>query len=184
MPPRTKPRRTKPSVPTPSVPDPQTALPELTRREVRAFIALLVRAVLVAFLSVVLARQVPGFRAYRLLWETVGGTLVLWPYLTTLGRVYEWRIHLGRAYARAAQWENARRTLAPLIGPRGALFDAVGEGRYFLAAALRGVGEAQKADRLLQTLGVNGRSPWRERAERGRETSDAVGLVQQAEDTP
>jgi hypothetical protein len=145
-----------------SVPD--AALAELSRRHLRALAALGVRVVAVGFLAALLCVQVSWLGRHRGVLDALSGVLVLWPFFTDLGRLYAWRIALGRTYANAGRWAEAERALAPLTGLRGRLFDATGEGTYFLAVARRALGQDGAADALFQQLAGSVGGPWGERA--------------------
>lgn len=168
------------------LPEAESALPELARRHARAVVALLLRAVSLAFLTAVLTIVAPAVRPYRPLLDAASGVLALWPFFTSLGRLYAWRITLGRAYARAGRWADAVRTLGPLQGARARLFDAPGQGRYYLGAALLGEGRGDEADRLFGVLAAEAPEPWRTHAAAAKETRDpeAAVRVEEAEVSP
>jgi hypothetical protein len=145
------------------LPDVDAALAELARRHQRAIASLVVRVIAVGFLAALLCAQIPWLARHRSLVDALSGTLVLWPFFTALGHLYSWRIALGRAYAGAERWEDTERTLRPLTGLRARLFDAAGEGTYWLALAYRALGREVDSVRLLEALAsTNG--GWAERA--------------------
>jgi hypothetical protein len=149
-----------------TLPDVETALTELTRRQIRVVVALVVRVIAVALLTAILARQIPALRQVKPLVDALSGVLVLWPFFTAYGRLQAWRIALGRSYAKAQRWADAERTLTPLAGLRGSLYDATGEGRYWLAVARRGLGRTEEARRLFAFLATLPGGEWAERARR------------------
>ena len=137
---------------------------ELLAREVRAFAWMLVRLVCVAFLITMLTRSAPGLRAFRVLFDAVGGVLILAPLFTGLGRIFAWRIALGGAYVDARRFADADAVLAVMSGLRAKLFDANGEGRFYRAVALRSLRRAPEAEPLLREVAEQGREPWRGKA--------------------
>jgi hypothetical protein len=146
------------------LPDADGALAELSRRHLRVLAALGVRVVAVGFFAALLCVQAPWFGRHRGALDALSGVLVLWPLFTDLGRLYAWRIALGRTYAKAGQWAEAERMLAPLTGLRARLFDATGEGTYYLAVARRALGRDGDADALFQQLAGSTGGAWGERA--------------------
>lgn len=157
------------------------ALAGLSRRTGWVIGSLVVRIVAVAALNTILAHQIPWLGRNRALLDALGGVLVLWPFFTALGRVYSWRIALGRTYAGEQRWEDADRTLSPFLHPRTRLFfDAAGEGIYWLAISRSALGRAEESRRLLQSLAGERRGVWSERAREslaasGTPESGAVG---------
>jgi hypothetical protein len=146
-----------------TVPDVDTALAELSRRHLRAVASLAVRLIAVGFLAAILCAQIPWLARHRSVVDALSGVLVLWPFFTALGRLYSWRIALGRTYAKVGHWADAERTLTPVRGVRARLFDATGEGTYWLALACRARGQGGEATRLLEGLAQAG-GGWAEQA--------------------
>lgn len=140
------------------------ALSALFRRSVRAVVALLVRLVAVGLLTALLDTQLPALRRNRPLVDAVAGMLVLYPFFTALGRNAAWRIALGRAYVREERWAEAERTLHPFRLRTHQVFDAAGEGLYWLARAQSGLGRADEAARLYGLVARHGRGEWQARA--------------------
>ncbi|MES2462349.1 MAG: hypothetical protein V4671_17330 [Armatimonadota bacterium] len=141
------------------------ALAGLSRQTGWAIGSLVVRIVAVAALGTILAHQIPWLRQNRVVLDVVGGALVLWPFFTALGRAYAWRIALGRTYAREERWTDAELTLTPFRHPRTRLiFDATGEGIYWLAISRSEMGNKDDAHHLLKRLAGEGRGAWSERA--------------------
>lgn len=126
----------------PSLPPLDEALRALLRRQVRAVVWLLVRMLLLAMLTAWLVLLSPWLRQNRWLLDTPSGLLVLWPFVTAVGRNWLWRIALGRAYCQAGRFADAERTLRPLDGLQGRLFDAQGDGARALAEARSRLPEA------------------------------------------
>lgn len=153
--------RPKPS----ELPSVETAGRELMAREARAFAWMLVRLVCVAFLITMLTRSAPGMQAFRVLFDAIGGVLILAPLFTSLGRTFAWRIALGRAYVGARRYADADAVLAVLSGLRAKLFDANGEGRYYRGIALNSLSRIADAESLLREVAEQGREPWRAKAE-------------------
>ncbi|MBC8134839.1 MAG: hypothetical protein H8F28_03015, partial [Fibrella sp.] len=147
------------------LPSVETAGRELMVREARSFAWMLVRLVCVAFLITMLTRSAPGLKPFRVLFDAVGGVLILAPLFTGLGRTFAWRIALGKAYLGADRFVDADRILGVLSGLRAKLFDANGEGRYYRAVALRSLNRATQAEPVFQEIAAQGREPWREKAE-------------------
>ncbi|MBC8102941.1 MAG: hypothetical protein H7Z41_10180 [Cytophagales bacterium] len=146
------------------------ALPGLSRRMGWAVGSLLVRIVTVAVLNTILAHQIPWLGKNRAFLDALGGILVLWPFFTSWGRVYAWRIALGRTYVREQRWADADQTLSPFLHPRTRLFfDATGEGIYWLATARQALGKDEEARRLLTRLLRERRGTWSERAQKALE---------------
>lgn len=156
-----------------TLPDVDTALIELTRRQIRVGVALVVRIIAVALLTTILAHQVPAMARMKPLVDALSGVLVLWPFFTAYGRLQAWRIALGRSYAKAERWADTERTLLPLDGLRGSLYDATGEGRYWLATARRGLGRTEEAQRLFTCLAALSGGEW---AERARQAATTAGI--------
>jgi hypothetical protein len=123
-----------------------------------------VRLVAVAILTSLLEARIPALQGRALLLDAVGAVLVLWPFYTALGRIFAWRIALGRAYARERRWAEAERTLRPLARVRYQVFDATGEGAYWLGVALRGLGRNQEAGHLFRSVARQRRGTWQEKA--------------------
>jgi hypothetical protein len=174
-----KAKQKAPSAPQPLSPPVDKALAELARRHLRAVIAMLVRVVALGILSAILAAQSPGLAKARLLMDAVAGGLALWPFFTALGRLYAWRIALGRAYVTEARFADAEQTLAPMMaGPRVRLFDATGEGAYWLAIAKRDLGKADEARSLLETVARDhAGSEW------GARAKEAINAVEQEKES-
>lgn len=147
-----------------TLPEPETALPELSRRYIRLWISLLVRIVALGILTAILVRQSSWLENNRVLLDSLSGVLALWPFFTGMGKLYAWRIVLGRKYAEAERWTDAAQTLAPVGGIQGRLFDVTGEGRYWLAIALHGTGKAQEAKELLSWVAALPGGEWAKRA--------------------
>ena len=117
---------------TAELPEADTALIELTRRQTRAIVSLLLRVVGVGILIAVLVTQVPGLARHRGFLDAGGFVLILWPFITMQGKIVSWRIALGQKYAAANRWADAERTLAPLGGRYARFFDAKGDGLRLL----------------------------------------------------
>jgi hypothetical protein len=147
-----------------TLPDPKTALPELSRRYIRQWVSLLFRIVALGILSAILVRQSPWLEQNRVLLDSLSGVLALWPFFTGMGKLYTWRIALGRRYAEAERWSHAAQTLAPVSGIQGRLFDMTGEGRYWLALALHGMGDERGARELLSWVAALPGGEWARRA--------------------
>lgn len=154
----------KPDASLAALPDPQTALTELSRRYVRQWISLLLRIVALGILTAILVRQSPWLAQNRVLLDSLSGVLALWPFFNGMGKLYAWRIALGRKYAEAERWSDAAQTLAPVGGIQGRLFDMTGEGRYWLAVALQGIGKEQEARELLSWVAALPGGEWAKRA--------------------
>lgn len=133
-------------------------------REARAFAWMLVRLVCIAFLITMLTRNAPGLQPFRVLFDAIGGVLILAPLFTSLGQTFAWRIALGKAYIEARRFTDAETVLAVLSGLRAKLFDANGEGRYYRALALRSANRTQEAESIFQEVADQGRKPWQEKA--------------------
>ncbi|MBC7806243.1 MAG: hypothetical protein H7145_08840 [Akkermansiaceae bacterium] len=142
----------------------ETARRELMTREARAFAWMLVRLVCVAFLITMLTRSAPGLQPLRILFDAVGGVLILAPLFTSLGQTFAWRIALGKAYLTEYRFDDADALLAVLSGLRAKLFDANGEGRYYRAVALRSSQRTTEADLIFREVAGQGREPWQEKA--------------------
>ncbi|GAB4454603.1 MAG: hypothetical protein OHK0029_09390 [Armatimonadaceae bacterium] len=147
-----------------SLPDIATAQTEFTRRHIRLWIALLLRVVGLGILTAILTAQVPFLAQNRPLLDAISGVLALAPLFTGLGRLHGWRIALGRRYAEAQRWHDALTILEPLRGITGRLFDANGEGRYWLAEAYHATGRASDAEALRTTVANLGSGEWAEKA--------------------
>lgn len=154
----------KPPAPV-SAPPVDEALAGLFRREVRAVVWLLVRIVAVALLATLLRARIPGLGRFGPIVDAVAAALVLWPFFTARGRVFAWRIALGRSYVREERWSDAERALRPLRRTRNQVFDATGEGAYWLAVSLRGLGRADEAAAVFAHVAAGRRGgEWRDRA--------------------
>ena len=116
----------------PVVDDAQKAL---FQRQVRALVLLGVRVVGLAILATVLKRQMPWLRPYESFFDAMTGILALWPFWTSVGRNWQWRIKLGGAYVDAGRRDDALAMLEALDGIQGRLFDADGKGATLLARA-------------------------------------------------
>jgi hypothetical protein len=125
---KTKPK-VVPSSLAPDLPDIATAQTEFMRREVRLWIALLLRVVGLGILTARLTTQVPFFTQNRPVLDALSGILALFPFITGWGKLHSWRIALGKRYVEAKRWTEAVTVLSPLQGVQGRFFDAVGEGR-------------------------------------------------------
>jgi hypothetical protein len=154
------------------LPDVDTALTELTRRQIRIGVSLVVRIIAVAVLTAILSREIPAIAENKGIVDALSGVLVLWPFFTAFGKLQAWRIALGRSYARAERWTDAARTLASLHGLRVSLYDATGEGRYWLAVAWRGQGRGEDACRLFAALAALPGGEWAERARKETAAGD------------
>lgn len=148
-----------------NLPEVGEALKRLDVGHRRAVASLIARLVSVAFLIAILSIQLPAVRNALPIANALGIALIAWPFFTTTGRLYGWRISLGRQYAEAQCWADAEKALLPLTGVRSALFDAVGEGRYHLALAWRALGKTDDARRLLSEVSAQyARTEWGIRA--------------------
>jgi hypothetical protein len=145
------------------LPEIETALRALRRRDIRAWVDLLVRLLLLALLRTFLVMRYPALRPWGILLDAMVFLLLLWPLFLQLARNMRWRIALGRHYVEARRWDEARRTLAPLSQERSALLDATGEGTFALALSLENLGEEDAATRLYRRL-TSLSSPWGEQA--------------------
>lgn len=158
-------KRLEPPAAPVQAPPVEEALRALLRRDVRAVVSLLVGVVAVAILVSLLFAQSAALRQSRAVVEAAAGVLVLWPFFTAVGKNYAWRIALGRAYAHEERWADAARALAPLgRRARAQLFDATGEGTFWLACARRALGQNTEAARLFRLVARHRAGPWRERA--------------------
>lgn len=157
-------KKTRVSAPPRTAPPIAEALAALTRRTLRAWVALFLRLLGVALLTTVLAFQIPWVAANKGLIDALSGVLVLWPFFTAIGRNLAWRIALGRAYAREARWAEAEQALALFARPHNQVFDATGEAAYWLALALREQGRTEAARRQFTTLAHSRRGEWAEKA--------------------
>jgi tetratricopeptide (TPR) repeat protein len=145
----------EPPKPKGELPKIEAALQALRLREIRAWVDLFVRLLILAFLRTILVTQYPSLRAialFSLLFDTVGLVVLLWPFFIRLAKNMRWRIALGQSYSNARRWEEASRTLAPLALERSALLDASGEGRYLLALALEKQGNLEEARKIYQRV--------------------------------
>lgn len=147
-------RRKTAALPGPDAAPPlESALAALSRRHLRAVLALLARIAALGLLMALLSSQSPALAKARVLMDAVAGALALWPFFTALGRLYGWRIALGRSYVRESRFADADCALSPLVvGLRARLFDATGEGAYWLATARRGLGREAEARPLWETI--------------------------------
>lgn len=118
-----------------ALPERDAAMRILFRRQVRALVLLLLRIVLLAMLFTFLKIQMPWLRPAQPLLDAVMGVLALWPFWTAVGRNWQWRIKLGRAYLDAGRADDAVAVLSALDGVQGRLFDAEKEGAAVLARA-------------------------------------------------
>jgi hypothetical protein len=162
--PSKSPKTNNPPAAVSTLPEPETALPELSRRYIRQWISLLFRIVALGILTATLVRQSSWLEQNRILLDSLSGVLALWPFFTGMGKLYLWRIALGRKYAEADRWSDAAQTLAPVGGIQGRLFDVTGEGRYWLALALHGIGKKQEARELLSWVAALPGGEWAKRA--------------------
>ena len=147
-----------------SAPPLDEALAALARRSRRAGVSLVARLVAVAVLCTLMERAIPALRRGQIAVEFVAVGLVLWPFFTALGRNFAWRIALGRSYARDGRWPEAEQTLRPFAKPFGQMFDATGEGAYWLAHSLQAGGNPDAALLLLGEIARHRRGTWRDRA--------------------
>ncbi len=121
----------------------------LANRQARIWIRFGVRVVIVAIVSAFVTQRVAFLAANRSVIDAISGVVVLWPLWTQLGQLYMARIDEGKHQSEQKQWAAARRILAPFAAPPvSRLFDATGEGTYFLARALEQLGETDKARAL------------------------------------
>lgn len=161
-----------------AAPPAHDALRALARRGLRAAVFLFVRLVGVALLvSVWEASGAPGFGRARLLVDGMASLLVVLPFFTAYGRIFAWRIALGRAYVGEKRWAEAERTLAALDRKGYHPFDAAGEGAYWLALVRRALGHHDDARRLLDLVARQGNGHWKSEADaalRGPQTNHAV----------
>jgi hypothetical protein len=149
-----------------SAPTADDALRALARRGLRATVFLFVRLVGVALLvSIWEATGTPGLQRVRLLVDGVAALLVVLPFFTAYGRIFAWRIALGRAYVGGKRWSDAERTLAPLDRKGYHPFDAAGEGAYWLALTRRAQGRDEEARRLLKLVARHGSGRWKSDAD-------------------
>lgn len=167
--PTSKRKKARPSAPavavTTAAPPVDEALNALFRRTVRAWVWLLVRIVALGLLVAVLSAQIAWVRQNRPIMDALSGVFALWPFFTGLGRIHSWRIALGRAYVQEKRWGDAERTLSHLTGYRARLFDAAGEGAYWLAVARRASSRPDEARRLFQQVAESHPgSEWGEKA--------------------
>lgn len=142
----------------------EEAMTALARRTVRAIVFFFVRLVGVGILMTVIELQFPAIARVRIVFEAFAGMIVLLPFFTSLGRAFAWRIALGAAYVRESRWNDADRALSVFEGGRARLFDAAGEGAYWLGVARRGLGSIDDARRIWSWVAANQRGPWAERA--------------------
>lgn len=120
------------------LPDREAAMRTLFQRQIRATVMLGVRVVGLAVLTTILKIQMPWLRPYSAVLDALSGILALWPFWTSVGRNWQWRIELGKAYADAGQFVDAIAVLEALDGIQGKLFDAQGVGAAALAKARDG----------------------------------------------
>lgn len=141
------------------------AMAALTRRGARAVVFLFVRLVAVALFVTLVESQSPRMgRAARLLLEAAASLLVVLPFFTALGRIFGWRIALGRVYAQEERWAEAAHVLSVFARRGYHPFDARGEGAYWLALALRARGDTDEAQRLFRSVAETRAGEWRDRA--------------------
>lgn len=164
-----------------SAPPAEVALRALTQRSLRAVVFLFVRLVGAALLVSVLETRLIGVARYRTLVDGLAALLVVLPFFTAYGRVFAWRIALGRAYVREKRFADAERALSPL-DRRGAYhpFDAAGEGVYWLALARRGRGNEADARRLLELLATQtrgGGGAWAQKAAEALQQATSAGAA-------
>ena len=127
---------------------------------------LFVRLVGVALLvSVWEAAAPPGFARLRLFVDGVGALLVVLPFFTAYGRIFAWRIALGRAYVTEKRWPDAARALAALDRKGYHPFDATSEGAYWLALTCGALGKNDDARRLLELVARQGNVEWKSKAD-------------------
>jgi hypothetical protein len=135
---------------------------------VRAVVFVFVRLVGLALLVSVLAARSPWIEAHRAYFDAGAALLVVLPFFTALGRIFGWRIALGRAYVREGRWAEAERALAPFDRRRWTYhpFDAAGEGAYWLAVARDAVATPTTPPRCLTSWPGTAAEPWRDKASR------------------
>ncbi len=134
---------------------------------------LFVRLVGVALLvSIWEAGGRPGFGRVRLVVDGVAALFVVLPFFTAYGRIFAWRIALGRVYVHEKRWAEAERTLAVLDRKGYHPFDAAGEGAYWLALVRRARGQDDDARRLLELVARQGSAPWKGEADNALRTAN------------
>jgi hypothetical protein len=147
-----------------NLPDLETARRELLKREARTFMWMLVRLVCIGMLSAIIRVSAPAVRPFLVVFDAVGILLILAPLFTGLGRIFAWRIALGKSYVDVRRFADAEAVLAVLSGVRGNLFDAQGQGRYFRAVALCALNRTPEALPLLREVAERGQDPWQSQA--------------------
>lgn len=154
----------------------EAALSGLVGRTVRAVVFVFVRLVGLALLVSVLAARSPWIEAHRAYFDAGAALLVVLPFFTALGRIFGWRIALGRAYVREGRWAEAERALAPFARRRWTYhpFDAAGEGAYWLAVARQQSGQGEPACRLFDLVARHGSALWRTQAQQAAATASPV----------
>lgn len=167
---------TQPAAAASIAPPVEAALSGLVGRTVRAVVFVFVRLVGLALLVSVLAARSPWIEAHRAYFDAGAALLVVLPFFTTLGRIFGWRIALGRAYVREGRWAEAERALAPFARRRWTYhpFDAAGEGAYWLAVARQQSGQGEPARRLFDLVVRHGAEPWRTQAQQAAATASPV----------
>jgi len=163
-----------------SLPTLDAAKRELMAWEARAFSWMLLRLVSVALLITLLLRAAPALAPFRVVFDAIGGMLILAPLFTALGQTFAWRIAIGQAFVNAHRFADADALLSPLSGLRATLFDARGEGRYHRAIALRGLNRADDAGTLLRDVAATGREPWNAKAEAELNPAQTVSSTRKA----
>ncbi len=136
----------------------------LARRTGAVYMSLLIRAVAVGVLWAILAARLPFLARNQAVLDAIGAVLVVAPFFTAMGKLYAWRIALGRAYLRENRASDAASALAPFDTLRARLFDATGEGAFHLVLARRGVSSDDNATHLLTRVASRGQTPWCEQA--------------------
>lgn len=121
------------------LPDRDAAMRTLFQRQVRATVMLFVRVVGLSIVTTILKIQMPWLRPYSALLDALSGVLALWPFWTAVGRNWQWRMELGKAYCDAGRFTDAVAVLEALDGVQGRLFDAQGSGAAILAKAREAV---------------------------------------------
>ena len=119
-----------------ALPDVQEALGALLRLQIRAIWMLAVRVLLLSFLLTIIRMLVPGIRRFDFALDAVSGALALWPFWTSIGRNWRWRIKLADAFLKAGRADDTRVILEPLKGIQASLFDADGKGRILRTEAI------------------------------------------------
>ena len=86
---------------------------------------------------------VPGIRTFDFVLDAVCGALALWPFWTSIGRNWSWRIKLADAFLKAGRAADARVILEPLKGIQASLFDADGKGRILRNEAINSINDTK-----------------------------------------